>query len=56
MIFNLVIKGTVEQEWFLKSHKDAKFKVIDEKGLDNLLKGNDVEEYQRSLQRFTFRY
>lgn len=55
-IFNLVIKDTVESEWFYKSHKDGNYTVIDESQLDKVLNGEQPEPYQGKVQRFTFRF
>lgn len=55
-IFNLVIKNTVEVEWFYKSHRDGNYTVIDEIGLDKVLNGEKPEPYQGNINRFTFRF
>lgn len=55
-IFNLVIKNTVEVEWFYKSHRDGNYTVIDERGLDKVLNGEKPEPYQGNINRFTFRF
>lgn len=55
-IFNIVINNTVECEWFKNSHKGDKYITIDEKGLEQVLKGEEPTEYKKPVQRFTFRY
>lgn len=55
-IFNLVLKNTVEVEWFYKSHRDGNYTVIDERGLDKVLNGEKPEPYQGNINRFTFRF
>jgi ERCC4-related helicase len=55
-IFNIVINNTVECEWFKNSHKGDKYITIDEKGLEQVLKGEEPTEYKKPIQRFTFRY
>lgn len=55
-IFNLVIKNTVESEWFYKSHKDGNYTVIDESQLDKVFNGEEPTPYQGDVQRFTFRF
>ena len=55
-IFNIIINGTVELEWFKNSHIDSKFIVIDENNLEKVLKYEDYKEYQKPTQRFNFRY
>ena len=55
-IFNIIINGTVELEWFKNSHIDSKFIVIEENNLEKVLKYEDYKEYQKPTQRFNFRY
>ena len=55
-IFNLVIADTVELEWYRKSHPDNNYIIIDENGLDAVLKGEDPKQYKHKLTNFTFRY
>lgn len=56
-IFTLVINDTVECQWFAKSHaKDSNFITIGEKGLMQVLKGEQPETYQKPVSKFTFRF
>lgn len=55
-IFNIVLDSTVELEWFKKSHQGDSYKIIDEEGLEKVLRGEDPGEYNKSLARFNFRY
>lgn len=55
-IFNLVLKNTVEVEWFYKSHSDDNYIMIDEQGLDKVLNGEKPNPYQGKVNRFTFRF
>lgn len=56
IVFNLVIKDTVEVEWFFKSHKDSKYTIIKESELNTIFVGDKPQEYQGNLNRFTFRF
>lgn len=56
IIFNLVIKNTVEVEWFMKSHKNSKYTIIDESELGKIFNNEKPDEYQGNLNRFTFRF
>lgn len=55
-IFNLIINNTVETKWFSTAHPDGNFKVIDEQGLDKVLRGEDPGEYVRPAAKFVFRF
>lgn len=55
-IFNLIINNTVETKWFESSHPDGNYKVIDEVGLDKVLRGEDPGEYVRPAAKFVFRF
>lgn len=55
-IFNLIINNTVETKWFSTSHPEGSYKVIDEKGLDKVLKGEDPGEYVKPAAKFVFRF
>lgn len=46
-IFVLVIKNTVEESWFNRAHKDMSYVTIDEKQLQQVLDGNNIETRQR---------
>jgi len=55
-IFNLVINSTVELEWFKNSHKGDSYITIDEKGLDQVLRGEEPDAYVKPIKRFNFRF
>ena len=55
-IFNLIIDNTVETKWFSTAHPDGNYKVIDEQGLDKVLKGEDPGEYVKPAAKFVFRF
>ena len=38
---NIIINDTVELSWFANSHKGLDFKIIDEEGLEKVLKGEE---------------
>lgn len=55
-IFNLVINNSVELEWFKKAHQGDSYKIIDEHGLDQVLRHEEPDEYKKPVPRFSFRY
>ena len=55
-IFNIIINNTVETKWFDNAHPDHNYKVIDEQGLDKVLKGEDPGEYVKPAAKFVFRF
>ena len=56
-IFTFVINNTVETKWFEKSHeKDSKYITIGEKGLEQVLKGEEPEVYTKPIPKLTFRF
>ena len=55
-IFNLILNNTVETKWFSTAHPDGNFKVIDEQGLEKVLRGEDPGEYIKPAARFVFRF
>lgn len=60
-IFNLIINGTVENEWFNKSHETTNshydpYITIDENNLDKVLKGEDYSTYKKPIQKINFRF
>lgn len=55
-IFNLIIAETVESKWFANSHKNSPYTIIDESGLDAVLRGEEPPIYSRKIDNFTFRY
>lgn len=56
-IFYLVIKGTVEERWVKNSHKkDSDLITIDEKGLEQVLRGETPDLYRPKLGQIMFRF
>ena len=56
-IFTFVINNTVESQWFEKSHKnDVNYITIGEKGLMQVLNGEEPEPYTRPIPKLTFRF
>ena len=55
-MFTLVIEGTVECEWFRKSHQNSNYVTIDVDNLLKLLKGEPWEPYKKKVQNFTYRF
>lgn len=55
-IFNLILNNTVETKWFSTAHPDGNYKVIDEAGLEKVLKGEDPGEYVKPAAKFVFRF
>lgn len=55
-MFNIVIKDTVEESWYDKSHKPGTYKIIDEKGLQDVLCGISPKPYTKKIGKFQFRY
>ena len=56
-IFYLVIKDTVEEKWVKNSHKtDGNLITIDEKGLEQVLRGEQPELYKAKLGEILFRF
>lgn len=56
-IFTLVIRGTVEEEWFNKSHPDnLNIVPIDEENLMHVLKGEPYETYKKKPMKMSFRF
>lgn len=43
-VFTLVIKGTIEEQWFAKSSKNVSYLTIDENDLNNLLTNTCVKQ------------
>jgi len=52
----LVINNSVELEWFKKAHQGDSYKIIDEHGLDQVLRYEEPDEYKKPVPRFSFRY
>lgn len=55
-VFTLVLKGTVEEEWFRKSSEGKQFYTIDEEGLYHLLDGKDFNLKREKQTGLTFRF
>lgn len=55
-LFNIVIRGTVEEKWVSKSHENKEFITIDESGLEQVLKGETPNKPQYKLQNYMFRF
>lgn len=56
-IFVLTINDTVELEWYKKSKPlGSKAIIIDEKGLEEVLKGKKPKPYTKPLSEFTYRF
>lgn len=55
-IFNLILNNTVETKWFSTAHPDGNYKVIDEIGLEKVLRGEDPGEYVKPAAKFVFRF
>lgn len=55
-MFTLVIEGTVECEWFKKSHQNSNYITIDVDNLIKLLNGEPWEPYKKKVQNFTYRF
>ena len=49
-IFTLVIKGTVEEQWYKKASEEMNFIEIDEKELDRILNNEDLINKQEKIQ------
>lgn len=55
-VFTLVLKGTVEEEWFRKSTEGKKYYTIDEEGLKRLLNGEEFTLKRDKQTGMTFRF
>lgn len=55
-IFNIIINNTVETKWFTNSHPDGNYRIIDEKGLYKVLKGEEPDPYVKPAAKFVFRF
>lgn len=56
-VFYIIIKDTVETEWFRKNHKtDSNYLTIDENGLEQVLKGEQPDLYKKPLKQIMFRF
>lgn len=55
-MFNIIINGTIEPQWFANSHKNRSYITIDEEGLYDVLAGKEPKPYNKPIGGFTFRY
>lgn len=56
-VFYLVIKDTVESKWVKNNHKtDSNYITIDEKGLEQVLRGETPDIYRPKLGQIMFRF
>lgn len=55
-IFTLVLRGTVEEEWFNKSNADKKYITIDEEQLMHVLKHEEFKECKSKPVKMVFRF
>ena len=55
-IFNLVIKGTVEEQWFKNSVGTDNYITIDEENLINLLEGKEIKPKKNRQTSMLFRF
>ena len=56
-IFNLIIKDSQEVKWYKDSHKkNNNYITIDEKGLEQVLKGEQPDLYHQKLGEIMFRF
>lgn len=55
-MFTLVLEGTVEQEWYRKSHPDGKYVTVDVENLMKILRGEPYETYKKKIANFTYRF
>lgn len=55
-IFTLVLRGTVEEEWFTRSNADKKYITIDEEQLMHVLKYEEFKECKSKPLKMIFRF
>lgn len=55
-IFTLVLRGTVEEEWFTRSNADKKYITIDEEQLMHVLKHEEFKECKSKPLKMIFRF
>lgn len=56
-VFYIVLKNTVEEKWVKSNHKiDKNYITIDEKGLEQVLRGEQPEIYKSKLGEILFRF
>jgi RNA polymerase primary sigma factor len=56
-VFYIVIKNTAEEKWVKENHKtDKNYIVIDEKGLEQVLRGEQPDLYSKKIGEIMFRF
>lgn len=55
-IFNIVINDSQELKWFKDSHKTTNYITIDEKGLEQVLRGEQPDKIQSKPKQVMFRF
>ena len=56
-IFYIIIKDTVESKWFQTSHKnDKNYITIDERGLEQVLRGEQPDLFRPKIGEIMFRF
>lgn len=56
-IFYIVIRGTTEEKWVKNNHKtDKNYIIIDEQGLDKVLKGENPDPPKQQMRELMFRF
>jgi len=56
-VFYLVIKDTVESKWVKNNHKtDKNYIIIDEQGLDKVLRGENPDPPKQQMRELMFRF
>lgn len=55
-IFNIVINNTQELKWYKDSHKNSTYITIDEQGLEQVLRGEQPNEYKQKIREIQFRF
>ena len=55
-IFNIVIHHSQEEKWYKDSHKNSNYITIDEKGLEQVLRGKQPELFKPKLGEIMFRF
>ena len=55
-IFNIVIQDSQESKWFKDSHKNSNYITIDEKGLEQVLRGEQPDPYKKKIGELVFRF
>ena len=55
-IFHLILRGTVEEEWFRKASKDVDITTIDEEQLKLVLNNEEIEDKVHKENKFLFRF